>query len=148
MTVDLVNQRQIAMSPLPGDLINTNRLNTRQVLMLTSPDHRTLHRAEHMIPGGAKCLGHFLPAQPLCPAGQEPGIRIRRPANSTTLCLLMVAYLLGCFDLPGNKPFQPGTPPFSIQPNTTFEHNSLPGRESLLHRFEWVYCERSFVELY
>ena len=36
----------------------------------------------------------------------------------------MVAYLLGCFGLCRNKPFQPDTPPFSIQPYTTFEHNS------------------------
>ena len=36
-----------------------------------------------------------------------------------------MAYLLGCFGLSGNKPFQPDTPPFSIQPNTTFDHNSF-----------------------
>jgi hypothetical protein len=39
----------------------------------------------------------------------------------------MVAYLLGCFGLSGNKPFQPDTPPFSIQPYTTFEHSSGGG---------------------
>jgi len=37
----------------------------------------------------------------------------------------MVAYLLGRFDLIGNKPFQLDTRPFSIQPYTTFEHSSL-----------------------
>ena len=42
-----------------------------------------------------------------------------------------MAYLLGCFGLSANKPFQPDTPPFSIQPYTTFEHNSELTREGL-----------------
>jgi len=52
-----------------------------------------------------------------------------------------VAYLLGCFGLCGNKPFQPDTPPFSIQPNTTFDHSSAPcgsSRISLLFFIEWI----------
>jgi len=72
--VNLVDQRQIPVASLPGDLINANRLNTGQILMLTPSGHGSLHRAEHMIPGRTERLGNFFPAQALRPTGQKPGI--------------------------------------------------------------------------
>ena len=37
MLVNLINQRQILVSPLPLYLINTNRLDARKILVITPP---------------------------------------------------------------------------------------------------------------
>ena len=72
--VNLVNQRQILVPALPGDLIHADRFYPRQVLVGPTPSHRHLYRPEHMVPGRPKRPGHLFPAQPLGPARQKPGI--------------------------------------------------------------------------
>jgi len=93
VSVDLVDQRQITVTPLPGDLVNPNGLDTRQVLVCPSPGDGSLNRAEHVVPARAKRHGHLFPAQSLRPACQKPGIGIgqvvfpdhpRHPLNPDT----------------------------------------------------------------
>ena len=72
--VDLVDQRQIPVTSLPGTLINANRLNTQQILVILPPSNGSLDRAEYMIPSRMERLRHFFSTQSLCPAGRKPRI--------------------------------------------------------------------------
>ena len=42
--------------------------------MRQTPGNRVFYRAKHVVPSGAEHLGHFLPRQPLGPAGQKPAV--------------------------------------------------------------------------
>jgi len=62
------------MANLPLDLIDTNRLDARQVPVLASPGNGHLYRTEYVIPSRTKGFGNLLPTKPLGPTGQKPGI--------------------------------------------------------------------------
>ncbi len=72
--VNLVDQRQILMPPLPLDLIDADGADTRQIHVRPSPGHGHLHRPKDVVPTGVEGLGHLLPTQPLGPPRQKPGI--------------------------------------------------------------------------
>ena len=62
------------MSPLPGDLIDADGLNRRQVAVGQTPGHGHLHRQEHAVPTRLKRVGHLFPRQSFRPGRQKPGV--------------------------------------------------------------------------
>src|SRR3990170_1867828 len=80
--LDLVDQRQVVMSPLPLDLIHANRLERTEILVEDAPENRVFDRLKDVPPRGAEDCGHFLPGQIFGPTGQEPTIARRQMALS------------------------------------------------------------------
>src|SRR5512142_426693 len=72
--VDLVDQRQVAMPPLPLDLVDTQRLDPLKRAAPQTPLDGELHRAVDRFPGGMERRCYLKPRQPLGPPGQEPAV--------------------------------------------------------------------------
>src|SRR5271169_6473735 len=75
MTVDLIDHGEKLVRPLalsPMDFVNPYRPHLLQLTLRQSPLDKPFHRAIHRFPTGLKYLGRLPPAQPPCPARQEP----------------------------------------------------------------------------
>ena len=72
--VNLVDQGQVLMPPLPLDLIDADGADTSKIHVRPSPGHGHVHRPKNVVPTDVESLGDLLPAQPLGPPRQKPGI--------------------------------------------------------------------------
>lgn len=74
--VQLINQGyELVFSALaPAYFIGTDCGNTVQITVGKSPFNGHFHRANHGVPTGHEGYRHFLPAHPLGPSGQKPGV--------------------------------------------------------------------------
>jgi hypothetical protein len=63
--VDLVDQRQVAMSALPLHLVHTDGGDVTEILMGTSPIDRHLNSMKDVVPRGLEDRGNLLPTQAL-----------------------------------------------------------------------------------
>ncbi len=117
LRIDLIDQCQVSMAPLPLDFINTDRLDPRQISVSPPPGNRHFHRAKYMVPTGAKGLGHLFPAQPLGPACQKPGIGLGQSV----------------FPFCPGHPLHPDTASWTINPARCIEekHLNAPYRNEL-----------------
>jgi len=74
MGIDLVDQCQVPVAPLPLDLVDTDGLYTRQVPVFPAPGDGHLHRTENVVPGGTEGTSYLFPAKTPGPSGQKPGV--------------------------------------------------------------------------
>ncbi len=75
--INLIHDCQVFMAFSPLYIVDADGFDARQVLPLTPPGDSHLHRAEHMVPRCAKGFSDLLPAHPLRPLGQIPGVVTR-----------------------------------------------------------------------
>lgn len=61
VTVDLINQREITMTALPGNLIHTNGVDAGKILVGAAPLDGHLHGTEDAFPRGVEYLCGLLP---------------------------------------------------------------------------------------
>ncbi len=74
--IDLVNQGQVVVSPLPLDLVHADGCDTVEIHVLTAPFDGHLYGTKDLFPARPENLGYLLPAHPLCPSGKKPSIGI------------------------------------------------------------------------
>src|SRR5512135_3568936 len=82
--VDLVDQRQVAVPPLPLDLVDAQGLDPGQRAVRQPPGHRVVDRAVHGVPGGMEDHRDLLPREPLGPTREGPAISRGLPAFAVT----------------------------------------------------------------
>ena len=70
--VELVDEGQVAMAGLPGDLVDADGGHAVQADASAAPSHGHGHGAMHGVPGGGEDAGRVLPREALGPAGEEP----------------------------------------------------------------------------
>ena len=89
--VELGYKRQKLPSPLPCNLVDTDRRYRAQLLMGTTPLNRHLHRTKHFPPARVEDLGNLFPRQPPWPSSQKPSVGVselvfaRRPRHPLDL---------------------------------------------------------------
>ena len=76
--VDLVDDREELVAPVPQGLVDADRSDPFEVAVLQAPAYGHRDRSEYTVPRRLEYLGHLRPANPLRPAGEEPGVRRRR----------------------------------------------------------------------
>jgi hypothetical protein len=105
MPINLVDHRQEPVGPLalaPVDLVNPDRMHSRQLSMGQAPFHKPLHRMPDRFPTGLESSGRVPPRQPPRPAGQKPHHRRgHRPLALTPGYVLDAQPVLRTFHAPG-----------------------------------------------
>ncbi len=76
MRIYLVDQREVVVPALPGDLVDADGAHPVEAHVGSTPCDSHFHGTKHAVPRTAEHLGHFLPAQAPRPAGEKPGIGV------------------------------------------------------------------------
>ena len=76
VTVDLIDQRQVALPAAAGELVDADGLDVREVAVREAPVDRHAHGPIDGVPGRGERRGDLLPRQTLGPPGEEPGVGV------------------------------------------------------------------------